>query len=122
MSSNQRSLLFLNLGDESLLMAKYSILHNLELPKWAWPYREHLSADDAAMYYDGVPFGLREDIRDAVRKLYYHPAKSSTIHPITDDLRPRFCNVTKTRVRNILMSFPTYQRNFGRRRPRMGQD
>ena len=62
-------------------------------------------------------FAFRHENRKAVKKLYFDPKKPSTIQPITDLLRKKYCNITKRDVTYILRTFETYQLNFGRRRP-----
>ena len=104
-------------------MAQYSILNKLELPKWAWPFRKQLAANQKSLYFyppaakKALKVGLREEKRTAIRNTYFNPAEPSTIQPITDKLRDRFANLPKKEVRNTLMTFPTYQKNFGRRLP-----
>ena len=121
--SQQRQLLFLNPGDEKIRMAQYSILNKLELPKWAWPFRKQLAANQKSLYFyppaakKALKVGLREEKRTAIRNTYFNPAEPSTIQPITDKLRDQFANLPKKEVRNTLMTFPTYQKNFGRRLP-----
>ena len=121
MESKQKQMLFINPGDESIQMAHYAIVQNTELPKWAYRFQDILSADSDTLYFQvhgrALPFAWKEDKRAAVKKLYFHPKKPSTIQPITDALREKFCNISKTNVTHILRSLETYQRNFGRRRP-----
>jgi hypothetical protein len=121
--SQQRQLLFLNPGDEKIRMAQYSILNKLELPQWAWPFRKQLAANQKSLYFyppaakKALKVGLREEKRTAIRNTYFDPKEPSTIQPITDKLRDKFANLPKKEVRNTLMTFPTYQKNFGRRIP-----
>lgn len=117
MGGMKRKFLFLNPSDESVLMCRYSINNILELPQWAFPFRDSLTATRDRLFYDGLPVALREEKRKAVKDMYFAPGGFSTIQPITDALRDKWANVTKRDVRNVLMTLPTYQRNFQRRRP-----
>ena len=117
----QRRLLFCNPGDESIQLAHYAVVKQVELPKWAKPFRMFLSADDDTLYFQiherDLPFAWSSDKRKAVKLCYFHPKMPSTIQPITDELRSKFCNISKRDVTAILRSLETYQLNFARRRP-----
>jgi len=102
-------------------MCIYSLENNFDLPKWAVPLRQDLMAASGRLFFRVehklVPFAWKEEKRKAVKKLYFDPKKPSTIQPITDELRKKFCNITKRNVTQILRTFETYQLNFRRRRP-----
>ena len=121
MSGIQRRLLFCNPGDESIQLAHYAVVKQVELPNWAKPFRKLLSADHDTLFFQvrarDLPFAWSYQKRKAVKLCYFHPKKPSTIQPITDELRSQFCNVTKKDVTQILRSLETYQRNFRRMRP-----
>ena len=121
METPQRRMLFMNPGDEKIRMAVYSIIHSMQLPKWAKPYASHLSVQGETLFFDvlgkPIPFAYRDQKRTLVKRLYFNPKKASTIQPITDALRKQFCNITKRDVTRILKTFETYQRNFMRHRP-----
>ena len=121
MGTIHRRMLFMNPGDEKIRMAVYSILHGMVLPKWAVPYAAQLSVQSDRLFFDvlGKPtaFAYSDEKRKEVKRLYFNPKQPSTIQPITDELRARFCNITKRDVTGILKTFETYQRNFMRHRP-----
>ena len=102
-------------------MCIYSLENGFDLPKWALPLGDDLLTAAGRLFYRVhgklVPFAWREEKRKAVKKNYFDPKKPSTIQPITDALRKKYCNVTKRDVTQILRTFETYQLNFGRRRP-----
>ena len=121
MSGLQKRLLFCNPGDELIQMAHYALSQNTMLPKWAWAFRKVLSADQDTLYYKvrgkNVPFAWLYEKRKAIKAMYFDPKKPSTINPITDALREKYCNISRRNVTFILRSLETYQRNFGRRKP-----
>ena len=121
MSGIQKRLLFINPGDESIQMAHYAVVQNVELPPWAKPFRQRLSADHDTLFFRvkdrEVPFAWSFQKRKAVKHNYFHPKKPSTIQPICDALREKYCNVTKRDVTRILRTLETYQRNFRRMKP-----
>ncbi len=117
-----KRLLYMNPGDEKIQMAVYSIVNGFELPKWAVAYRKRLSVKKGVLHFDitagkSLPFAFSDQKRQTVKRLYYDPKKPATIHPITDEIRKKYCNVTTRNVTKILRTFETYQRNFRRRRP-----
>ena len=121
MSGLQKRLLFCNPGDESIQLAHHAVVKEVELPPWARPFRNQLSADRDTLYFQvrerDIPFAWSFQKRKAVKLCYFHPKKPSTIQPITDELRTKYCNVTKRDVTKILRSLETYQRNFRRMHP-----
>ena len=121
MEKLHRRMLFMNPGDEKIRMCVYAILHSMELPKWATPYSSSLSVQGEQLYFDvlGKPlqFAYSPEKRQQVKRLYFNPKKASTIQPITDALREKYCNITKRDVSRILKTIETYQRNFMRHRP-----
>ncbi len=121
LTGRHRSLLFINPSDESIEMCIYSLNNDFQLPKWAVPLILQLSASEDRLFFnvDGkdLPFAFQFEKRKAVKKLYFNPKKPSTIQPITDALRGKYCNITKRDVTRILRTFETYQLNFQRRRP-----
>lgn len=121
MDGKHKQLLFYNPSDESIQMCHYAIVKNVELPKWAWSFTKRLTADADTLYFNvrgkDIPFAFQWQKRNAVKHLYFDPRGASTIQPITDDLRNKFCNITKRDVTRILRSLEVYQLNFGRRRP-----
>ena len=122
MGTQLRRMLFMNPGDEKIRMAVYAILHSMALPGWAVPYAPMLSVQGDQLYFDVIhskplPFAYSDEKQQEVKRLYFNPKKPSTIQPITDELRNKFCNITKRDVTNILKTLETYQRNFMRHRP-----
>ena len=121
MGKLHRRMLFMNPGDEKIRMCVYAILHSMALPQWATPYSSSLSVQGEQLYFDvlGKPlqFAYSPEKRQQVKRLYFNPKKASTIQPITDALREKYCNITKRDVSRILKTFETYQRNFMRHRP-----
>ena len=121
MGTLQRRMLFMNPGDEKIQMAVYAILHSMALPKWAAPHASQLSVQTDRLYFDvlgkPLPFAFSDEKRKEIKRLYFNPKGASTIQPITDALRDRFCNITKRDVTRILRTLETYQRNFMRHRP-----
>ena len=121
MSGIQKRLLFCNPGDEAIQMAHFAVVKQVELPNWAKPFRQFLSADHDTLFFHikerDLPFAWSYQKRKAVKLCYFHPKKPSTILPITDELREQFCNVSRRDVTKILRSLETYQRNFRRMRP-----
>ena len=117
-----RKLLYLNPGDEKIQMAVYSIENGVELPSWASSFYKLLSVQAGRLHFDvrenkSLPFAFSDDKRRWVKRLYFNPRKPSTIQPITDELRSKYCNITKKNVQKILRTIETYQLNFMRRRP-----
>ena len=121
MGKAQRNLLFMNPGDKPIGEAIMALTRGGLMPEWTWPFRQYLYAKGGTLYFrDGhidLPFALQQEKRDEVKSLYFNPKEPSTIQPITDDLRGKFCNISRRNVTHILRSLETYQRNFGRRLP-----
>ena len=117
----QKRLLFCNPGDESIQLAHYAVVKQVELPPWAKPFGKVLSADHDTLFFKvhnrELPFAWSYQKRKAVKQCYFHPKRASTIQPITDELREKYCNITKRDVTRILRTLETYQRNFRRMRP-----
>jgi len=113
--SMARHILFLNLGDATILAAARG-----EYPPWTRNVRG-LVTKKGKLYLDedGVQkrFALAQEKRDLVKSLYFNPKKPSTIQPITDELREKYCNISRRNVSNILRSLETYQLMFPRRLP-----
>ena len=121
MEGKQKQMLYINPSDESIQMCHYAIVQSVELPKWAWTFTKLLTADKDTLYFSvrgkDVPFAWHWQKRNAVKNMFFDPKGASTIQPITDDLRDKFCNITKGDVTRILRTLEVYQLNFGRRRP-----
>ena len=135
MKRKRRHLLFMNPGDEAIKMAIGALVNGWELPKWALPFAELLTVQGAndddeklaeapdvpvgqgRLFFDGKPMALTEEKREAVKQQYFNPKSPSTIQPITDTLRETWANIRRSAVQKILMTFETYQLNFGRRHP-----
>ena len=115
-SKEQRSILFMNVGTQRIQEAVMAIANGREKPAWC-KYIKNLTADRGKLMYNGKPFATLEEKRTAVKALYFSPDDPSTIQPITDALRSKYCNVSRNNVRNILRSLETDQLNFPRRRP-----
>ena len=124
-SKLRRRMLFMVPGDEKIMMAVFAIARNQQLPAWARRYRKNLTAEGRRLYWIEddrggllrLPFGTQEELRDAVKELYFDPREPATIEPITARLRWEWANLTKRVVTRILRSLETYQLNFARRRP-----
>ena len=118
--SSRRHILFLNVGDERILEAVQALTRNEAPPPWM-RYLKNISVSGTKLIHteDGraLPFAFREEKRRAVKDLYFDPKQPSTIQPITDTLRLKYCNISRKNVRDILRSLETYQLMFPRRRP-----
>ena len=121
MGKAQRNLLFMNPGDKPIGEAIVALTRGGLMPEWSYNFRQYLYAKVGTLYFRdnriNLPFALQEQKRDEVKALYFNPKEPSTIQPITDDLRDKFCNISKRNVTHILRSLETYERNFGRRIP-----
>ena len=117
MSKKRKHLLFMNPGDVPIKEAIRALSQNTELPVWTTPFRDQLVLKGGRLYFDGLPMATKREKRHAVKKLYFDPKESIGIVPITDTLRKKYANISKTNVTHILRSIETYQRNFGRRLP-----
>ena len=117
--SGRRHILFLNVGDERILEGVMAISRNQESPPWM-RYLKGITAENGKLYHeeDGrkLPFAFADDKRKAVKDLYFNPKEGSTIQPITDALRQKYCNISRKNVRDILRSLETYQLMFPRRK------
>ena len=115
-----RHVLFMNISDERILDAVRWQTSNAERPAWTNNLKG-LSSSGGKLYLmeNGrrLPFALKEDKRNAVKKLYFNPKYPATIKPITEHLRMEYCNISRKNVRNILRSLETYQLMFARRQP-----
>ena len=122
MSKVQRNLLFMNPGDKPIGEAIVALTRGGLMPEWTYPFTQYLYAKGGTLYFRdqrvNLPFALQQEKRDEVKALYFNPKEPSTIQPITDALRPKFCNISRGNVRHILRSLETYQLNFRRRLPR----
>ena len=113
----QRHLLFMNPGEIPIKNAILAYINGSEMPAWTTPFAEHLSFKEGSLYFGGKRMLLPAEKRAKVKKLYFDPREPSTIVPITDALRDRYPNVSKTNVTQILRSLEVYQLNFARRKP-----
>ena len=117
---DRRHILFLNVGDERILEAIRALQRNTALPPWM-KYLSNITAERGTLYHtqggETLPFGFRDDKRRAVKSLYFDPKEPSTIQPITDALRQKYCNISRRNVRDVLRSLKTYQLMFPRRKP-----
>ncbi len=124
-SGVRRRLLFMLPGDEKILQALFAVQNAGPLPAWARRYKRYLKVEDGRLYWvendrGGIlrlPFGTKEELRSAVKELYFDPREPATIEAITARLRWEWANLTKKTVTRVLRSLETYQLNFGRRRP-----
>ena len=117
LDKESKHILFMNPGSDRIHDAVRAILRGQERPAWC-KYFRNLTVSRGKLLHDNKPFATSEEKRTAVKKLYFDPREPSTIQPITDALRPKFCNISRGNVRNILRSLETYQLNFRRRLPR----
>ena len=116
MTKAQRHLLFMNPGTVLILQAKYALTTGNPLPKWTNAFVNYLSVKKNKLFFADKEMLTTEDKRAEVKKIFYSPKGSSTIIPITEEMR-KYANVTQRDVTNILRSLETYQINFGRRLP-----
>ena len=118
LTKGRRQLLFMNVGTDKVLQAKYALQVGSPLPLWAENFTSgELTIEKGKLMFEGLPMVTKEDKRSLVKELYFDPKKPSTIQPITDALRAKYANISRSNVRNILRSIETYQRNFRRARP-----
>ena len=86
MSGIQKRLLFINPGDESIQLAHYAIVKNVELPPWAKPFRQRLSADHDTLFFRvkdrEVPFAWSFQKREGCQKELLPPQE--TVHNTTN--------------------------------------
>ena len=115
-SKEQRSILFMNPGNDAIYRAIRAITSGRERPAWC-KYFKNISVQSGKLMYNNKQFATKEIKRSAVKALYFSPDEPSTIQPITDALRGQYCNISRKNVKNILRSLETYQLNFRRRRP-----
>ena len=118
MPKHRRALLFLRIGDKALAQMRRHLAQGEPKPVWA----QRLGGGTwtlvrGRVHFDGLPFARHAEKRTAVKRLYFDPREPSTILPITEKLRARYCNVSRRDVRTVLRSLETYQRNLGRRKP-----
>ena len=117
LSKKQRHLLFVNVGDEGIKRAARALAAGAALPKWALPFRGHLTQSKGRLRFDGKPFLLRAEMADKVRECYFNPKLPATQKAIADYLVRRYANVGKRNAAAALKNIETYQLNFGRRLP-----
>ena len=118
LTKGRRQLLFMNVGTDKVLQAKYALQVGSPLPLWAENFTSgELTIEKGKLMFEGLPMVTKEDKRSLVKELYFDPKKPSTIQPITDALRAKYANISRSNVRSILRSIETYQRNFARRLP-----
>ena len=116
-SKKGKHLLFTNPGTDKINELHKAMKLNLELPKWAVFFENQLTFDSKNVYFEGKLLATQEDKQRLIKRMYYDPKGPSTIHPITNQLRKEWANISKGNVRKILRTFETYQLNFRRRRP-----
>jgi len=114
-SKKRKHMLFVNPGDEKLSLLHKALQLDLDPPKWSWPFQ--FTSDSKNVYFEGLPMAKSEDKRNAVKKMYFDPKGPSTILPITQELRSKWANISKSNVTRILKTFEVYQLNFRRRQP-----
>ena len=122
LSKKRKHLLFMNPGDDPIQAAILAISRQQPLPAWAAFFRDQLLVKGGTLFWkeDGLPelpFALREEKRQLVKRLYFDPREVSTIVPITLQLYKEYANISRRNVTHVLKSLKTYQLNFGRRRP-----
>ena len=98
MSEKRKHLLFMNPGDVPIKEAIRALSQNTELPVWTTPFRDQLVLKGGRLYFDGLPMATKREKRHAVKKLYFDPKESIGIVPITDTLRKKYANISKTNV------------------------
>ena len=113
----QRHLLFMNPGTDKIQEAMGALASGSVLPAWAQPFSNELRLVKGKLMFGELRMATMEQKREAVKRQYFDPKGPSTIDPITDALRGKWANISKTNVTRILRSLETYQRNFRRRRP-----
>ena len=116
-SKPRRQLLWINPGSEKIAQLKLAIKNGGLVPKWAKRLESYFSLAGKTLLFEGLPVVGYAAKVESIRALYFNPKEPSTIQPITDNLRPRFANISKGNVTRILRTFETYQRNFRRRLP-----
>ena len=106
MTKMQKNLLFMNVGDKPIIEATYAIAGRGRMPAWTTPFVRNLYVKNQTLYFaDGridLPFALMDEKRVAVKELYFNPKEPSTIQPITDELRSKFCNISRRNVIAVL--------------------
>ena len=107
MPKKRKHLLFMNPGDVPIKEAIRALAQNTELPVWTTPFRDQLVLKGGRLYFDGLPMATKREKRHAVKKLYFDPKESIGIVPITDTLRKKYANISKTNVTHILRSIET---------------
>ena len=115
MSGKRKQLLWLNPGTEKLQQAIWALKNNGQLPDWAVHF--NLTLHNNTIYFEGLPLLTHEEKIHAVKSEYFNPAGQATIAGITHVLQPKYANISKSNIANILRTFETYQLNFRRRRP-----
>ena len=116
-SKESRHILFMNPGTDRIHDAVLAISRGEQRPAWC-KYFRNLKVLNGKLMHNDKPFATTEQKRNWVKRLYFDPSQPSTIQPITNTLRSKFCNISRSNVRNILRSLETYQLNFRRRLPR----
>ena len=120
-SKARRHILFLNVGDERILEATTALARNTPPPPWT-RYISGLSSQNGKLHHSekgqALPLACGDQKRRAVKELYFDPKEPSTIVPITEALRRKFANISRSNVRNILRSLEVYQLTFARRLPK----
>tara|TARA_B110000196_G_C21138312_1_gene662421 strand:+ start:210 stop:1625 length:1416 start_codon:yes stop_codon:yes gene_type:complete len=116
LSKEHKHILFMNPGTQCIHDAMVAITNGAERPAWC-KYFKSLSVQNGKLMYGTKAFATSEEKRRLVKSKYFTPDEPSTIQPITDALRGKYCNISRSNVRNILRSLETYQLNFARRRP-----
>ena len=114
-----RHVLFLNVGNERILEAVQALVRGNATPPWTRHLRGLSTKNGKLLLTENgktLPFAFSEEKRQAVKTLYFDPKEPSTIQPITDNLREKFCNISRKNVRTVLRSLETYQLQFPRRK------
>ena len=117
MSGKRRELLFINPGTEKIKQAEWALKNNGNLPDWATRFTEQLKIFDNKLYFENLPMVTKEEKIDLIKREYFDPAGQSTIHGIQHVLKPKYANISRKNIQNILRTFETYQLNFRRRYP-----
>ena len=115
MTNRQKHLLFTNPGKEKCEQLVRYFKNNTERPLWSIPFPEFEYKNGQILFENKK---LAIDKQKIVRDMYFHPQKPQTIEHIAFELQKKYCNISKSNVRDCLRRIETYQLNFGRRKPK----
>ena len=115
MTNRQKHLLFTNPGKQKCEQLVSHFKNNTERPLWSIPFPEFVFKN-GKVYFENKKLAI--DKQKIVRDMYFHPQKPQTIEHIAFELQKKYCNISKSNVRDCLRRIETYQLNFGRRKPK----